>query len=373
MGTHCSTFLRSQRLKFLGIMKRGRRNWQSESPTDCRGHETARVNAAVGRHSFAGDLVDGKQAYDWLIETLPNAGRRVSLCSAFIRSEALTALIPKGAVFEDGRILVRWQLGDLQSGASDLKAYNVAKEMGFRFFVRQDFHGKVFSLPGIGLVVGSANATLAGMGLRDGANAEICTLVPSSEANLASIDDLFSGAVEVDDSLFLELDRELQLAPLDPKEYGRQWPNDLMNRLQCTVAVKYLLMSECLISIPVMDNDGHFQVVDKRDRQLLGLTDLITDQASLSIAFRATKSYRWLIGLLTHSKVGLYFGAISAALHASLLDDPIVCRRDVKGVLQVLLAWCECLPESGIRVDCPNHSQRIRLNAVNNSQTAGEN
>jgi hypothetical protein len=130
-------------------------------------------------HPFSGRLVDGPYAAKWLIEALLKSDQPVDLCSAFLRSEALVSLLPKNRNFVGGRILARWQLGDLQAGASDLYSYVVAKKLGFKFFIRQDFHGKVFSVPKIGTIVGSANATLAGFGLKEDGNAEVCTLVPS--------------------------------------------------------------------------------------------------------------------------------------------------------------------------------------------------
>jgi hypothetical protein len=311
-------------------------------------------------HPFSGQLVDGKQAYNWLIDALPRVDRPVSLCSAFLRSEALWALFPKGTSHINGRILVRWQLGDLQAGASDLQAYSVAKEMGFKLFVRQDFHGKVFALPGRGLVVGSANATLAGFGLRDVANAEVCTLVSASESNFTFIDDLFSGAVEMDDSLFEAVRGALQDHPVALNEYG-QWPPGLLKQFQCRKPAKWLLLSECLLSLAEVDIAGNVHVQDEHDRQLLGLKGTFASKGALTIAFKELKLFRWFYGCLVQANGEMYFGAASNALHNALLDDPGVLRRNVKAMLQVLLAWCELIPQCGVTIDRPSHSQRIRL------------
>lgn len=311
-------------------------------------------------HPFNGQLVDGKQAYDWMIDALRRVDQPISLCSAFLRSEALCALFPKGTANIKGRILVRWQLGDLQSGASDLRAYSVAKEMGFKLFVRQDFHGKVFALPRIGLVVGSANATLAGFGLRDAANAEVCTLVSASESNFTFVDDLFNGAVEMDDSLFDTVCRAFQDIPVALTEYV-QWPAGLMKQFQCHTPANWLLLSECLSYPPEVDIVGNICVQDEHDRQLLGLRETLASRGTLTNAFTELKIFRWFVGCLAQAEGEMYFGAATKALHSSLLEDPGVLRRDVKRLMHVLLAWCELLPKCGIAIDRPGYSARIRL------------
>ena len=102
---------------------------------------------------FSGQLIDGKAAAKWLLAKVEGAAEGVSLCSAFLRSEALRTLYPSAAANHRSRILTRWRLGDLLNGASDLDAYPLAKQLGFTFYIRQDFHGKVFSIPGGALLL----------------------------------------------------------------------------------------------------------------------------------------------------------------------------------------------------------------------------
>ncbi|MBU0587162.1 MAG: hypothetical protein KJ852_01215 [Gammaproteobacteria bacterium] len=341
-------------------MNHGQRSNRRETSTGSRGHEEPQADALREMPPFSGQLVDGKQAYNWLIDALPRVERPVSLCSAFLRSEALLALFPNSTGLEKGRILVRWQLGDLQAGASDLQGYSVAKDLGFKLFVRQDFHGKVFSLPGIGVVVGSANATSAGFGLKASSNAEVCTLVPSLDSNLSLIDDLFESAVQVDDSLFEEISEALMQAPANGAEFG-QWPKELMQKLQPPLPVNWLLVSECLSFLPSRNGSGLWNVSKEEDRHLLGLRDVPISTDCLTVAFTSLKLYHWLVETLRRSVGELYFGSLSVELHNSLLDDPGICRRDVKDLLQVLLAWCEFLPDCRVVIDRPKHSQRIRL------------
>jgi hypothetical protein len=311
-------------------------------------------------HPFSGHLVDGRQAANWLIDSITKSDQPVDLCSAFLRSEALQVLLPKRRKQFAGRILVRWQLGDLLTGASDLKSYAVAKDLGFKLFIRQDFHGKVFSVPGVGVVVGSANATLAGFGLKEDGNAEVCTLVSPQESNSIFINGLFIGAVEIDDILFAEINKALLEMPLTKKEYVN-WPEDLMKKLQVEQCANRFLTSECLVSIPNTDGAGLFLITEEYDRKLLGAHDIPTPRQTVVEMFTALKVHRWLVEKLRQTGGEMYFGSATVELHNALLDDPGAYRREVKILLQVLLSWYQLLPECGILIDRPNHSQRIRL------------
>ena len=312
-------------------------------------------------HPFSGQLVDGGYAANWLIDALSSSNQPIDLCSAFFRSEALLALLPKNRNRFEGRVLARWQLGDLLVGASDLQSYIVAKELGFKFFIRQDFHGKVFSVPNTGVIVGSANATLAGFGMKNEGNAEVCTLVPSLESNTIFINDLFNGAVEINDNLFAEIGKALLDAPLVEKN-SVNWPKDLMNKIYPQKLANRFFTSECLISVPAIDSSGLYLISEERDRKLLGLHDYMpVTTHSVAGMLKELKVHRWLVDMLRHCSDEMYFGTVTAELHNALLDDPVAYRREVKVILQTLLLWYELFPECGVLIDRPNQSQRIRL------------
>lgn len=311
-------------------------------------------------YPFSGQLINGKQAASWLTETLSKSSQPFDICSAFLRSEALQALLPKYRNRFEGRILARWQLGDLQAGASDLNSYAVAKDLGFKLFIRQDFHGKVFSIPGVGVVVGSANATLAGFGFKENGNTEVCTLVPHLEFNSIFINGLFNNAVEIDDVLFAEISKALLEIPLGKKEYAN-WPEDLMKKLKTQQFENRFLTSECLVSTPSFDGTGLFLITEECDRKLLGAHDMPTTPQAVANMFKELKVHRWFVEKLRQTGGEMYFGSATVELHNALLDDPGAYRREVKILLQVLLSWYQLLPECGILIDRPNHSQRIRL------------
>ena len=272
----------------------------------------------------------------------------------------MRALYPANQLVQEGRILARWRLGDLLSGASDLDAYPMAKRLGFTFFVRQDFHGKVFYVPGSGIVVGSANATLSGFGLKESANSEVCTLVPDSIENKSLLNGIFEGSIEMTDDIFEEVSAVVREAEVS-QDLKQEWPSKLMEKLQTPEFSGRLLLSECLVSVPAYDANGKIVVEDERDLHLLGVSAHGLNLSSMERAFKQTRIFRWLVHTLKASDGEMYFGALTERLHNTLLDDPVVYRRDVKIVLQTLLNWCQFLEAAGVIVDRPNHSQRVRL------------
>jgi len=318
------------------------------------------VRGRPSEFPFSGQLIDGRAAADWLLSQAKGVRAGVSLCSAFLRSEAIRALYPEDQVVPQGRILTRWRLGDLLSGASDLDAYPIAKRLGFSFFVRQDFHGKVFSVPGSGIVVGSANATLSGFGLKESSNSEVCTLVPDSLENQSLLNGIFEGSIEMTDAIFAEITAVVREAEVG-QNLKQEWPGDLMDKLQTPEFSGRLLFSECLVSVPAYDANETVIGLDARDLHLLGVTANGLDSNTLARAFKQTRIFRWLVHTLKVSDGEMYFGVLTERLHNTLLDDPVVYRRDVKTVLQTLLHWCQFLEAAGVIVDRPNHSQRVRL------------
>lgn len=307
-----------------------------------------------------GDLIDGAKTARWLIEALAKTTEPVTLCSGYLRSEALRAVLRSTRTPVSGKVLVRWRISDLISGASDLGAYTVARGRGLEFYLRLDFHGKVYCVPDQGIMLGSANATASGLGLHKTSNSEVCTLVSATQANIGFVEGLFASAHRVDDTLFERLSAAVEKANTTPQP-GENWPPDLQLILEPSDAVTSLMVADCFWTTPTDFTGRDASPEQRHDFELLGLTQQQADEASVMRAFVRSRMYRWLVGYLRDNDGASYFGALSAALHNSLLDDPGPSRRDVKSLLQNLLWWCMRLPGCSVQVDQPNYSQRVSL------------
>lgn len=317
-------------------------------------------------HSFplAGHLLTGLQARDWLRDAIASANRPVSICSAYLRSEALASLLDRLPSTIGGRILVRWRLGDLLAGASDFEAFATAQSIGWPLHMRLDFHGKVYSVPPKGVIVGSANATLSGLGFASNPNSEVCTLVSTSVENLNIIDSLFVDSTVVDRLLFEDLQRIA--SHTDGTAPDANWPLELLTRLNKQRVVDKLLVSECLLSAPdwLEGSEQFLQPEAAHDLGLLGLfirTNVSSySHDSLRVGLRSSSIYSWLRTTLLRLGGEGYFGQLSDELHSALLDDPTPSRQQVKGLLQNLLSWVSILSLSEIKIDRPNYSQRVQ-------------
>lgn len=344
------------------MMRFGRRGQADRSTASSQDLASAGEAAATECHPFTGRLMDGSEAAAWLTAGVSGFAGNVSLCSAYLRAQALETLLAGRAPGLRGRVLVRWRLSDLLQGASDLQAFQVAQRAGLELLIRLDFHGKVFCVPGLGVLVGSANATLSGLGLRSQSNEEVCTLVPSSPENVAHIERLFMGAVVVDEQLFAEISEAVQAASeVDGAPVSDEWPAALLKKLQWLPAVDHLLASECLWSAPVPGLGASIDLLNVHDRELLGISQSTVPLSEVAHKLQQTKIFRWLTQSLERAGGQQFFGALTDALHRSLLDDPMPYRFEVKALLQYLIAWCEAVPALGVVVDRPQHSQRVRL------------
>lgn len=309
--------------------------------------------------SLFGDLIDGGSVKRWLSQSIA-AASDVSLCSAYIRSEALLHLLAMAPTSLSGKVLVRWKIGDLIAGASDLESFEICKSRGLKLFMRLDFHGKVYSVPPYGVIVGSSNATLSGLGLRPDSNTEASTLVECKPTNMELVEAFFVGATEVDEQIVAAMRQALNEVR-ETTGTVEEWPDSVFDLLSPVTDVRRLLVSECLWSTADGFGSGADGWQFEHDLSVLGI-NRDDEPRRVQAAMKKCAVYRWLISTLRQApESALYFGRLSALLQDSLLDDPAPTRRDVKELLQCLLFWIQKFATDELTVDRPNYSQRVAL------------
>ena len=88
----------------------------------------------------------------------------------------------------------------------------------------------------------------------------------------------------------------------------------------------------------------------------------IPTKEELKEAFRWSKAFLWFYNYVSKSpNKTSYFGAITAELHNTLINDPRPYRKEVKDLLANMLKWIQFLEIEEMMIDTPNHSQRIRM------------
>jgi hypothetical protein len=315
-------------------------------------------------YPFSGKLINGYQSYQWLEEAIPRMSGQAFFCSAFLKANVLQELhrlAPEGAKV---KVLSRWQLGDLIVGASDLSVYELCKEFSWDFYIKLNFHGKVFWVPESGILVGSANATSSGLGLRPNSNSEVGTVVTQSIDNINIVNGLFNDSVLVTDILFTNLKNIV-----DANEKQREklsWPRSVLNEIEVAdYSSEKFFFSECL------QTSGHdiFSGTNLRDESviadlsLLGLLCGNLTKASVIETFIAGKLFKWTYAVVKKNGGTLSFGGVTAALHDAFLEDPAPYRKDVKKLVQNLYSWIKLSGSdfTGIDVNQPNHSELLRI------------
>lgn len=299
----------------------------------------------------------------WIQESVFGGVEKADICSAYIQSEAFRYF------FEDLftakikiRVLARWTLSDLLANASDLATYELCRSKNIDFYIKQDFHGKLYNLPPYGVLIGSFNLTNRGFSISREGNDEAGVLIENNKASSDYFENLFTNARLVDDQLFGKLTKFMSKNK-GSKLAAPSWPYDILELInpQVTPFDGKILVNECLASnFHDFINSG--TAARSHDLSLLSINE--KDGSDLSVirsCFKSSKIFRWFYAALCSQEDEVYFGRATAMLHDQLFDDPKPYRQEVKGLLVNLLSWIEGLEIEEIAIDRPNHSQRITV------------
>jgi hypothetical protein len=246
----------------------------------------------------------------------------------------------------DVSVVVGWTLEDLVGGSSDLEAYSFAREHGWRFGIRPELHAKIFWLDRVDLLVGSANLTTRGLHLGTIGNIEAGVRITPTNIDKTKLDQLIAKSVWLDDQQFADISAELEGIEIGTNVIPAHmtWPDSI--KVALDEMKEFLWVDDMFLTDPRSKSEQKSGAEQERlvahDRNLLGGLYTEDDKKSLAIALRRTAAVRWLVELLDQQEDRwARFGAVSAALHDALMDDPKPYRRDVKALQSNLFAWIE--------------------------------
>lgn len=248
------------------------------------------------------------------------------------------------------KLVVRFRPDDIASGASDLEIYPYCRNNGWRLFFRMDLHAKTYVFDRLRCIIGSANATSNGMNIGGRGNYEIATACILADKDVRDLDLLLRGAIEMNDTIYNVMKNTVE-------EYGSlisnstQWPKEITDMFLPDYSILFAEDFPCC---------SHYANATSDDLVFLNISCGAT-KVELAKAIRTAKCYLWLLNLVKkQSPQEMYFGALSAALHNTLLNEPKPYRKEVKQLLSNLLTWIDELEIDELRIDKPNHSQRVR-------------
>lgn len=247
-------------------------------------------------------------------------------------------------------LVVRYRPEDITAGASDLDIYPYCKAHGWKMHFRLDLHAKTYVFDRLRCIIGSANATSSGLNLGGIGNYEMATSCELADADRKTLDLLLRGAVEMNDDIY-SIMKDVINSNTSQRTSVISWPKEIS---ELFIPDYSILFAE---DFPSCSDPLKATAEDLVFLNLVPGASL----ADVQSAFEYAKCYQWLLHLVkAQDKHEMYFGAITATLHNTLLNEPTPFRKDVKQLLSNLLGWVESLAVTDLQVDRPNHSQRVR-------------
>lgn len=295
-------------------------------------------------------ILHSKEIMPFLRGKLVKVSNQLIVVSAFAKIEALKELDAHLTNRLEKILLVRFRKGDILSNSTDIELYDYCVSNGWKMYFNFDLHSKIYVFDKQTYFIGSANATLSGLGIKEHSNIESGVTGTCNQTDYTKILEVFDNAILMNASLMLEFKN--QIIEKNRDIIFQEWFLQELN-LTKTYSIKNLWICDFLISSNTFD-------IKSNDLKLLGLTrEESYDALKLKKSFRALKCFKWLINVIDDE---IYFGELSAMLHNALIDDPTPFRREVKDILATLLIWIQELEIDEIIIDRPNYSQRIRKN-----------
>jgi len=311
-------------------------------------------------------LINTQQSRQWLEGAVGKNTKSFDFCSAYIKKNTIDyfhEMFKKNMFKGEGRFLARWLLNDLFQGSSDIEAYEILKNYGYDFYIKLDFHGKIYKVNPGQILMGSPNMTNSGFGLKVHSNDETGVILETNKSNEIYIDNLFNNSIKMNDQLFEELRSEYCLF-LDTKEknLNPEWSQLLKTKVSSSAFSTEILVNECFFSkspltLTAIDS---YEVLHDISLLSLNISD-IKNLDKLKESFLGSKFYLWLLSKLAQESNELYFGRLTELLHNDLIDDPRPYRKDVKDLISNLLNWISDLSIQNIKIERPNYSQKITL------------
>lgn len=300
-------------------------------------------------------LLTTSETKNKIAEQVRLATEQLHIISAFCKKSALEFIESNiQNNLSEKKILVRFLLSDIINGVTDFELYEYCKANGWKMYIRFDLHAKTYVFDRKRLVLGSANLTNNGLGLNYGGNYELSYFADIELGDLKKIDSLFDNAILMTDELYESMKLDYQ-ASKDYKSDSKPLKWDISIEKQFNPVIDALFTYDFpSVAEPNFNDVSCFEFLE---------LNCIPTKDELKEIFRWSKAFLWLYNYVSNaSDKTRYFGAITAELHNTLINDPRPYRKEVKDLLVNLLKWIQILEIEEICIDTPNHSQRISIN-----------
>ena len=154
-------------------------------------------------------LLFSKDILNAIHTELSQAKESVLIVSAYCKLEAIKDLDSFiSSSVQSKKLLLRFRLSDIVSKSTDFDVLEYCRSNGWQVFIRFDLHAKTYIVDNSRCIIGSANATLSGLGINDNCNYEAVTTTILDDSDLSKIKNLIDDAFLVTDEFFLLLKKK---------------------------------------------------------------------------------------------------------------------------------------------------------------------
>lgn len=294
------------------------------------------------------------------IKTSLSSATFVCIFSAFIKMDALRWVANNIGEDTNVKVIARWQLNDLIAGASDISAYNFAKENNWDFAINTNMHFKIYLIDENKLYVGSANLTNSGFHLTGTGNDEAGVQVVPSSIDIIQLRRYADSCCTITDDLYTELLEYYNQSDKQQINSKKDWPSNLKNKIITTF--DHLWVNDLFFNSPLSIESSEDKYLS-HDCALLNLKEINLEQRDdLLNRLKSTLLWDWVYRVVGDSEneyVG--FGEITAKLHNSLLDNPKPYRKSVKNFVSNIFEWVRYLNPKEIGIKKFNHTESLFL------------
>lgn len=300
-------------------------------------------------------LLNTYEVQQKIAQEVSSATTHLQIVSAFCKTEAVEFIDSHiNTPLQTKKLMVRFLLSDILTGASDFNLYEYCKSHGWQMYVRFDLHAKTYIFDRKRCILGSANLTNRGLGISFHGNYELSSFADVDDVDLRKIDTLFNNAILMTDELYETMKLEYQEAKKAKSiSISSKWSSTIEDRFNPKIDILFTYDFPTTAA-PDFNDVSTFE--------FLG-SSYISSIEDVRQTFRWSKAFLWLYKYVSScpDKTS-YFGGVTVALHNALINDPKPYRKEVKDLLANTLGWIQALSINDIVIDVPNYSQRIRIN-----------
>lgn len=114
---------------------------------------------------------------------------RILIVSAYVSEAAIETLLDGSEAVDNRVVYARWEVRDIQSGASEWQAWDALQDRNVPFYACPGLHAKAYVADDRALI-GSANATSAGLGLARNPNLELLVEIDANHSSIETLLDV---------------------------------------------------------------------------------------------------------------------------------------------------------------------------------------